>query len=95
MNERQLQDAIIDLCKLYGLRVYHPWLSVRSSPGWPDLAICGKRMLFRELKSDTGRLTKAQHEWGVTLGVAGQDWDVWRPADLRSGHVQKELEALR
>lgn len=95
MTEAQLQAAVLQLCKLYGLAAYHPWISVRSERGWPDLTIAGRSLLFRELKSDAGKTTVSQLEWGVRLGDAGQDWDVWRPADLHSGRIQRELEAIR
>jgi hypothetical protein len=95
MTEAQLQAAVMDMCKLFGLHAYHPWISVKSAGGWPDLFIVGKRPLARELKSDTGKLTPAQGEWGLRLGRAGIQWAVWRPADLRSGRIQSELEAIR
>jgi hypothetical protein len=95
MTEKQLQDAVIRLCRLYGLRWHHQRYSIGSGAGWPDLTIAGRALLFRELKGDAGRTTAAQREWGVTLGVAGQDWDVWRPGDLRNGRIQHELEAIR
>jgi hypothetical protein len=95
MTEAQLQAAVLDMCKLFGLAAYHPWISVRSEKGWPDLAICGRRLLFRELKNDTNKTTAAQLEWGLRLGDAGQSWDVWRPADLRSGRIQNELLEIR
>lgn len=52
-------------------------------------------MILRELKTDTGKLTPEQERWGLMLRHAGQDWDVWRPADLHSGRIQRELEAIR
>ena len=29
------------------------------------------------------------------LEAAGISWDVWRPSDLQSGRVLRELEAIR
>lgn len=96
MRESQLQDTIVQLCKLFSVAWYHPYYSRRSVPGWPDLALCGARkLIFRELKTETGRVSPEQERWGLMLRHAGQDWDVWRPADLRSGRVQAELEAIR
>lgn len=96
MRESQLQDTIVQLCKLFGVAWYHPYCSRRSVPGWPDLALCGaRRMILRELKTETGKLTPEQERWGLMLRHAGQDWDVWRPADLHSGRIQRELEAIR
>jgi hypothetical protein len=95
MTEGELQKAVTDLCKLYGLRYHHQRYSIGSGAGWPDLVIAGRSLLFRELKRETGQQTPAQSNWGLWLSHAGQDWDVWRPSDLASGRVQRELEAIR
>lgn len=92
MNERQLQGAVIDLCQLYGIRWYHTYDSRNSEPGWPDLALCGPRgFMLRELKAEHGVLTSDQDEWGHLLRNAGENWDVWRPTDLHSGRIEREL----
>jgi hypothetical protein len=58
--------------------------------------VAGKQgTAFRELKTATGTVTPMQSEWGLMLRRGGQDWDVWRPEDLASGRIQKELEAIR
>lgn len=95
MTEAQLQAAVTDLCKLYGLRWHHQRISQLSKPGWPDLVIAGRSLLFRELKRQAGYPTAAQLEWIHDLRHAGADADVWRPADLASGRIQRELEAVR
>jgi hypothetical protein len=96
MTERQLQGAVIDMCRLLAVAWYHPFSSRHSVPGWPDLALCGSHgFMLRELKTATGRLTLEQDEWGLMLRQAGQNWDVWRPDDLHSGRIQRELEAIR
>jgi hypothetical protein len=91
-----LQASVIKLCELFGIRYYHTFDSRRSAKGWPDLAICGKRgFIARELKTAAGRLTVEQQQWGLILRNAGVSWDVWRPSDLQSGRIQRELEAIR
>ena len=96
MTEAQLQRAVTDLCGLYGIRWHHQRISQFSKPGWPDLVLLGRgRALFRELKQDGRQPTEAQARWGRWLREAGQDWDVWQPADLDSGRIQRELEAIR
>lgn len=96
MRESQLQDTIVQLCRVLGIAWYHPYYSRRSVPGWPDLALCGARkMILRELKTAAGRLTPEQERWGLMLRHAGQDWAVWRPDDLHNGRIQRELEAIR
>ena len=96
MRESQLQDVIIQLCRILGVAWYHPYSSRRSVPGWPDLALCGPSgFILRELKTQTGHLSEDQQRWGWMLRHAGVDWDVWRPADLHSGRVQRELMEIR
>lgn len=96
MREAHFQDAVIDMCKLYGIAWYHPYLSHRSAAGWPDLALCGPRgFLLRELKTERGKLTADQERWGSILRQAGVSWDVWRPDDLKSGRIQRELLDIR
>jgi hypothetical protein len=96
MTEAQLQAAVTDLCKLYGIWWYHTHDSRKSVPGWPDLALCGpKGLIFRELKSQRGRLRPEQQAWGDRIRQCGQDWNVWRPDDLHSGRIIRELQAIR
>jgi hypothetical protein len=47
--------------------------------------------LFRELKSERGVLTPEQRQVGEMLQHAGQSWRVWRPSDLLSGQIAREL----
>lgn len=96
VTEAQLQDAVTGMCKLFGIAWYHPYFSRRSVPGWPDMALCGSRgFLLRELKTEKGSVTPDQQRWGHLLRQAGQSWDIWRPADLLDGRIQRELEAIK
>lgn len=96
MTEAQFQETVVAMCKLLNVAWYHPYFSRRSAAGWPDLALCGDRgFLLRELKTERGRLTRDQQAWGSRLRNAGIDWDVWRPADLHSGRIQRELATIR
>jgi len=94
MTEADFQNQILDLCKHVGLLAYHVYDSRRSVPGFPDLVIVGKRgVLYRELKTDKGRLSKEQDQWLEALHAAGADASVWRPRDWPT-RVQQELQAL-
>lgn len=95
VTEAEFQTTLVKLIKVYGLRYHHQKISFGSAAGWPDLTILGRRIIFRELKRETGKLTPAQAQWGEWLTQAGQDWGLWRPSDLASGRVQRELEAIR
>lgn len=95
MTEAELDRAVRDVIALYGLYGYHTYDSRRSARGWPDWVVVGRRLLFRELKTIDGRLTSEQRKVGYLLQAAGADWDVWRPGDLVSGRIARELAACR
>lgn len=89
MTEKQFQSEIVKFAKRCGWSVYHTHDSRRSEPGFPDLVLVKDRVLYRELKTDTGRISKAQKIWGQALIKAGADFKVWRPRDLQT--IIKEL----
>ena len=94
MTEADLQRAVIDLCRWLGLHYFHDNDSRRNRAGFPDLVIVGQHgVLFRELKTDKGRLRPEQATWLSRLQQAGADADVWRPADM-PGRIKAELTAL-
>jgi hypothetical protein len=81
-TEKAFQQAVVDLAALLGWRFFYVRDSRGSPQGWPDLTLCrGDTLLFRELKTDTGRLASEQEQWGAVLTRAGCDWAVWRPRD--------------
>lgn len=83
------------MCADLGLYHYHPHDSRRSEGGWPDSVIIGRdRAIFRELKSQAGKLTSEQRHVGYLLTAAGLSWEVWRPADLVDGTIGAQLAAL-
>jgi hypothetical protein len=83
VTEAELLQTVRDLCGYLHVRCYHTHRSDRSEPGFPDLTIVGpKGLIFRELKTEAGKLTRAQMAWGHELTEAGADWKVWRPHDL-------------
>lgn len=89
MTEKQFQTQIIMVAKANGWTVYHTYDSRRSAPGFPDLVLVRDGVLFREIKTNTGRISMAQQEWGDALTKAGADFKVWRPRDLKT--IIKEL----
>jgi hypothetical protein len=94
MTEAELQAQILDLCKHMGLLAYHTYDSRRSVPGFPDLVIVGKdHMLYRELKTDRGRVSEEQDLWLEALHHVGADAKVWRPRDWPQ-RIHAELRAL-
>lgn len=92
MTEKEFMQAVIDLCRYLGLKVYHPFDSRRSAPGYPDLTIVGKGVLFVETKTESGRLRPEQQEWLSALRAAGAEVHVWRPSHMPE--ITKRLRAL-
>ena len=82
MTEAELQNAVIDLCKLLKWRWFHPYDSRRSVAGWPDLVLVKDRIIFVELKSEKGRLSPAQRQWRDDIQGAGGEWYLIRPTGL-------------
>lgn len=94
MTEAQLLNLVRSLASLLGWRGYHTHRSDRSEPGFPDLVLVrGDRVVWRELKTSTGRMRPAQQQWLDDLVAAGQDAMVWRPADWSSGAIEADLRA--
>lgn len=89
MSERDFQTEVIKFAKMLGWVYYHTHLSKNSVAGFPDLVLAKDRILYRELKSEKGRLTKDQKMWGERLRAAGGDWQVWRPSQLEQ--IYEEL----
>lgn len=96
MTEAALLSQVRELAQSTGWMTYHTYRSDRSEPGFPDLVLMRHPLLlFRELKTDRGRLTPDQRCWLEELLACGQDAGVWRPADLRGGRIAAELTRAR
>lgn len=77
-----------------GTTSFHVPDARRMTPGLPDWIIIGRRVLWRELKSDYGAVSREQTRMGYLLQAAGEDYAVWRPVDFHSGRIERELEGL-
>jgi hypothetical protein len=94
--DRHVRGIIRDLEK-YGRKVlhFHPWSSRNSAGGWPDWALCGPGgFMLRELKKEREKPRPDQQEWLDMAAAAGISADTWRPSDLYSGRIARELSAL-
>ena len=96
MSEDELQEHVRSLCADLGLAAQHIhdprrcWL-----PGWPDLVVFGPGGIrYRELKSEHGSLSPDQRAVGARIARAGGNWSTWRPRDLVSGVIAKQLEEI-
>lgn len=77
-----------------GLWGYHTRNSKGSARGWPDWVIVGNGILYRELKTEHGAVTAEQRSVGARITRAGGNWAVWRPRDLLSGAIARQLGDL-
>lgn len=95
MTEVELEREVRRLLEVYhlGRSAFHVPDSRRMRAGLPDWIIVGRSVLWRELKSEYGTVSRDQRHIGYVLQAAGQDWDIWRPRDLASGRIERELES--
>lgn len=94
MSEAELERQVRHIARDLGVLLYHTFDSRKSAPGFPDLVLVGKRVAYRELKKENGRVTAGQETWLAALVAAGQDACVWRPSDLLAGRIARKLAAL-
>lgn len=100
ITENEWQSTVMNLATLLGWRSYHapenrPVIgrsgaryvqNVRA--GFPDLVLVREgRLIFAELKRETGKLGPGQDEWLAELDeVPGVESYLWRPRDLQVVH---------
>ena len=93
INEKALQNAVIELAHLFGWLVHHTrpaqmpsgrWATpIQGDAGFPDLVLVrGHDTIFVELKSAIGRTSDKQDAWIAALREAGQEVHIWRPRDI-------------
>ena len=94
ITEKQFQEQIRDLAKLFGWKFYHPFLSKWSERGWPDVTLLRDgRLIIAELKTNkrSSKLSPAQAQWLWALRkVPGIKVYIWRPR-----YIEKIAEVLR
>lgn len=82
LTEKQWLNQVVELARLLGWSTYHPWLSIHSASGWPDLALVRERLILAELKAEKGKVSIDQRLWLDRLIVAGVECYVWRPSQF-------------
>jgi len=91
-SEESLQQKVCQLARACGWRFVHfrPGRTLKGwrtafigDPGFPDsVLVRGRRLIFAELKSDSGKSTDAQDAWIWALAeVPGVETYFWRPSD--------------
>ena len=78
-SEAAFRDRVVREARRLGWLVYWTHDSRRSPAGFPDLALCRERLLFRELKTGRAKTTPEQDRWLGALRTAEADAGVWRP----------------
>lgn len=94
LTEAQLLEKVVALAEAKGWKVHHcrparterGWRTpITGHAGFPDLVLARDGwVIFAELKSESGRLTKQQREWIDQLAnpdAPTHAVEVWRPTD--------------
>jgi hypothetical protein len=85
ITERQFMGKVEQLAEYCGWWVWHDNDSRRNRAGWPDLVLLRPgRLIFAELKTDTGKLSAEQRRILSMLKMAGQEVYIWRPTDFET-----------
>jgi len=103
VSEKDFQAQVIALAQLCGWRVAHfrpartkngEWRTpvAADGAGFFDLVLMRERVIFAELKTNTGTLTRDQHAWREAATMAGAITVVWRPRDWND--IEKLLSKL-
>ena len=91
--EDEWREEVIDAAHRFGWAVayFRPARTVdgqwrtpvgADGKGWLDLTLVRDRVLFVELKRETGVLEDEQRDWIRRLDDAGAEWYVWRPSQM-------------
>lgn len=86
-TESQFQAEIVRFAERAGWKVFHPVVSKRSKPGYPDLTMTRReRVLWAEVKRAQGRLSGDQEDWLAALSRVAEhspnvEVHLWRPSD--------------
>ena len=101
-DEANFTKQVLQMAKLLGWRTAHfrpgmmangRWITAVSGDGkgFPDLVLVrGKRLLFVELKTDTGEMSDEQIDWMYDLFYTNAEVMMWCPSDWNE--IQQELE---
>lgn len=88
LTEKAWQRQIVELARTLGWHCWHCHDARRTVPGMPDLILIRERLLWVELKTETGKLTDNQAAFHDRLIAAGQTVFVWRPRDWEDAGMQ-------
>jgi hypothetical protein len=96
VTEAEFTDAVIDLAHFRGWLCTHfrpAWTgkgfrtALQGDAGFPDLVLARRGVVIHaELKTEKGRVTRAQAAWATALGGS---YRLWRPSDM--DEIAREL----
>jgi hypothetical protein len=91
-SEKLFQDNVKRIARMAGWQIFHatpkqvrPGVMVSDGPGFPDLVLVstiGRGIIYAELKTEQGRLSPIQKQWGQNILANGGEYYVWRPSQL-------------
>ena len=83
-SEKDFQKTVQKLATIKGWYWYHASMSMRDNAGFPDLVMVRRdRVVFAELKTEKGRVRKAQSAWLGALKDSGcVEVYLWRPRHI-------------
>ena len=90
ITEKAFESQVKDLAKLFGYLYYHTWRSFHSPSGFPDCVLVRlepePRLIFIELKSETGQPTVDQCIWLQILQQLPRPVEahLFRPSDFKT-----------
>ena len=92
--EASFLQQVKALAYLHGWAFHHATPSMTSKGKWittgavgfPDLVLAhrARGLIFAELKTDLGRLSEHQLDWGEAIVTAGGEYHLWRPQNLQA-----------
>jgi hypothetical protein len=86
ISEKVFQGQVRKAAIVNGFLFYHTWNSMRSAAGFPDCVLVHPkkgRLIFAELKSETGKVTPEQQSWiDALMDVPGVEGYILRPSDF-------------
>jgi len=92
ITEADFLSQVIDLAHIFSWKVAHfrpamtkwGWRTAVAGDGagFPDCVFARERIIWAELKTETGQPTLEQYEWLAALAEAGQEVYLWRPDDI-------------
>jgi hypothetical protein len=103
MLEDEVDDYVREECDRRRLHAFHveghripgATSKPRSPAGYPDWTIVGDEgILWAECKAEEGRVRGNQTSWHKRLRRGGGDVVIWRPSDMDSGVIARELDRI-